>query len=75
MQIHICCGAWLSCSAAEIAKGLEMAVSTMNVGEKALVKCGPEYGYSKTRRPAQLTEGEPIEFEVELVRFEKASFL
>jgi hypothetical protein len=44
----------------------------MCVGERALIHCGPAFGWSIARhRPAACPTNAPLAFTVELVRFEK----
>lgn len=44
----------------------------MSVGERALIHCGPKFGWSIARhRPAACPANTPLAFTVELVRFEK----
>lgn len=54
----------------EVATGLQMALTTMTQGERALIICGPGYGYSDLRRPAGVASDAELHFEVKLLWFE-----
>jgi peptidylprolyl isomerase len=43
----------------------------MKVGEKALLKCTPEYAYGKTGSPPKIPANATLEFEVELLGFKE----
>lgn len=55
----------------EVAKGLQMALTSMKVGERAVITCSPEYGYSDLRRPDGVSKEDSLRFDVELLRHEK----
>lgn len=56
---------------AQMPKGVEIAVTSMKTGEKAAIKMGPGYGYSKARQPAGFAAGSALEFIIRIARFEK----
>lgn len=55
-----------------VPEGLEMCVKLMLPGELALVTSTSEYAYDKFPRPDLVPEGASVQWEVELVDFEKA---
>lgn len=54
-----------------VPEGFEMCVRLMLPGEIALVTCPPDYAYDKFLRPANVPEGAHIQWEIELLGFEK----
>ncbi|XP_010269697.1 PREDICTED: peptidyl-prolyl cis-trans isomerase PASTICCINO1 [Nelumbo nucifera] len=54
-----------------VPEGLEMCVRLMLPGEMALVTCPPDYAYDKFPRPNNVPEGAHIQWEIELLDFEK----
>ncbi|CAN6471532.1 unnamed protein product [Victoria cruziana] len=54
-----------------VPEGLEMCVRLMLPGEVALVTCPPDYAYDKFKRPENVPEGAHVQWEVELLDFEK----
>jgi hypothetical protein len=60
---------------AEQAKGVEMAVCAMRCGERAELTMTAKYGYSRTRRPADVPEAATLVIDVTVVRFEKENNL
>lgn len=55
-----------------VPEGLEMCVKLMLPGEIALVTSTSEYAYDKFPRPNLVHEGAAVQWEVELIDFEKA---
>ncbi|KAI5078705.1 hypothetical protein GOP47_0006376 [Adiantum capillus-veneris] len=55
-----------------VPEGLEMCVKLMLPGEIALVSSTSEYAYDKFKRPDLVPEGADVQWEVELLDFEKA---
>ncbi|KAL7248425.1 hypothetical protein ACSBR2_003201 [Camellia fascicularis] len=53
-----------------VPEGLEMCVRLMLPGEIALVTCPPDYAYDKFPRPANVSEGAHVQWEIELLGFE-----
>ena len=58
-------------TAAQVPKGLEMAVCQMNAGQQSLIRCCSDYGFSSTRRPAIVPIDAPLFFLVRVLRWEK----
>ena len=58
-------------AAAQVPKGLEMAVCQMNAGQQSLIRCCSDYGFSSTRRPAIVPVDAPLFFLVRVLRWEK----
>jgi len=56
---------------AQVAKGLEVALVGMRMGERAILKMPASYGYSDTRRPKQVPANASLIFTVHLRRTEK----
>jgi len=56
---------------ATVPKGLEMAVCQMRAQQRALVRCGPSYGFSATRRPKHVPADACLFFVVRVLRWEK----
>lgn len=58
-----------------VIKGWDICVSTMSIGEKCELKLTPEYAYgsegSSTGGSVNIPSDAAIEFEMELVSFEK----
>lgn len=57
--------------AAQVPKGLEMAVCQMNAGQQCLIRCCSDYGFSSTRRPPTVPIDAPLFFLVRVLRWEK----
>ncbi|KAH7404871.1 hypothetical protein KP509_15G048000 [Ceratopteris richardii] len=55
-----------------VPEALEMCVKLMLPGEIATVRSTSEYAYDKFKRPDLVPEGADVEWEVELIDFEKA---
>eukprot|EP00249_Psilotum_nudum_P006071 c19439_g1_i3 orf=498-2318(+) len=55
-----------------VPEGLEMCIKLMLPGEVACVTSAPEYAYDKFPRPESVPEGATVQWEVELLNFEKA---
>ena len=56
---------------AQVPRALEVAVTTLRVGAVVLIRTGPSYGYSTTRRPKGVPEDAPLELLFGLTRVEK----
>ncbi|KAK4480988.1 hypothetical protein RD792_011856 [Penstemon davidsonii] len=54
-----------------VPEGFEMCTRLMLPGEIALVTCPPDYAYDKFARPAEVPQGSYIQWEIELLDYEK----
>ncbi|KAK6120312.1 hypothetical protein DH2020_046003 [Rehmannia glutinosa] len=54
-----------------VPEGFEMCTRLMLPGEIALVTCPPDYAYDKFPRPAEVPQGAYIQWEIELLDYEK----
>ncbi|KAL3839469.1 hypothetical protein ACJIZ3_024060 [Penstemon smallii] len=54
-----------------VPEGFEMCTRLMLPGEIALVTCPPDYAYDKFERPAEVPQGSYIQWEIELLDYEK----
>ncbi|KAI3474788.1 hypothetical protein Pfo_030047, partial [Paulownia fortunei] len=54
-----------------VPEGFEMCTRLMLPGELALITCPPDYAYDKFPRPAEVPQGAYIQWEIELVDYEK----
>ena len=50
----------------QVIKGWDKGVATMRIGEKAILKCSPEYGYGVSGSPPKIPANATLLFEVEL---------
>ncbi|ESL07061.1 peptidylprolyl isomerase [Trypanosoma rangeli SC58] len=50
----------------QVIKGWDKGVATMQIGEKAVLKCSPEYGYGAAGSPPKIPANATLLFEVEL---------
>jgi FK506-binding protein 4/5 len=55
----------------QVIKGWDMGVATMKKGEKAVLKCLPEYGYGANGSPPKIPANATLLFEVELLDWSK----
>merc|ERR1712087_725438 len=53
--------------------GWEVGVSSMRVGEKAVLTCAPQYAYGEKGIPPTIPPSSTLEFEVELLAFEASA--
>lgn len=56
---------------AQSARGLEVALSALHVGDSALIRCSPSYGFPATKKPEEVPPAAPLEFAVTVGRCEK----
>ncbi|XP_003731211.1 peptidyl-prolyl cis-trans isomerase FKBP1A [Strongylocentrotus purpuratus] len=54
----------------EVVKGMDEGIAQMSVGEKANLKCSPDYGYGAMGYPGVIPGNAELTFEVELLRIE-----
>lgn len=54
-----------------VPEGFEMCTRLMLPGETSLVTCPPDYAYDKFPRPAEVPEGAHVQWEIELLDYEK----
>ncbi|KAL8517427.1 hypothetical protein ACS0TY_015605 [Phlomoides rotata] len=54
-----------------VPEGFEMCTRLMLPGEISLVTCPPDYAYDKFPRPAEVPQGAYIQWEIELLDYEK----
>ncbi|KAL2509634.1 Peptidyl-prolyl cis-trans isomerase PASTICCINO1 [Forsythia ovata] len=54
-----------------VPEGFEMCIRLMLPGEIALVTCPPDYAYDKFPRPANVPQGACVQWEIELLDYEK----
>ncbi|KAL6534325.1 G1/S-specific cyclin pas1 [Orobanche hederae] len=54
-----------------VPEGFEMCTRLMLPGEIALITCPPDYAYDKFPRPPEVPEGAYIQWEIELLDYEK----
>ncbi|ORC92355.1 peptidylprolyl isomerase [Trypanosoma theileri] len=50
----------------QVIKGWDKGIATMRIGEKAVLKCKPEYGYGASGSPPKIPANATLLFEVEL---------
>lgn len=55
----------------QVIKGWDQGFASMKVGEKALLKCLPEYAYGAPGSPPKIPANATLEFEVELLGFKE----
>jgi tetratricopeptide (TPR) repeat protein len=55
----------------QVIKGWDQGVATMRKGERAVLKCLPEYAYGKSGSPPKIPGDSTLLFEVELKNWEK----
>ena len=55
----------------QVIKGWDQGFGSMLVGEKAILKCLPEYAYGATGSPPKIPANATLEFEVELLGFKE----
>jgi hypothetical protein len=51
----------------QVIKGWDQGVATMRKGERAILKCAPEYGYGANGSPPTIPPGATLLFDVELL--------
>lgn len=55
----------------QVIKGWDQGFASMKVGEKAILKCAPDYAYGKSGSPPKIPGDATLEFEVELLGFKE----
>jgi len=55
----------------QVIKGWDTGFASMKIGEKAVLKCAPEYAYGKNGSPPKIPADATLLFEVELLGFEE----
>ena len=55
----------------QVIQGWDQGFASMKVGEKAVLKCAPEYAYGKSGSPPKIPGNATLEFEVELLGFKE----
>lgn len=55
----------------QVIKGWDQGFASMKVGERAILKCLPEYAYGASGSPPKIPGGATLEFEVELLGFKE----
>lgn len=55
----------------QVIKGWDQGFASMKIGEKALLKCKPEYAYGASGSPPKIPANATLEFEVELLGFQE----
>lgn len=55
----------------QVISAIDLSVASMKKGEIALITCSPEYGFGKLGCPPRIPPNASLEFEIELVSFEK----
>lgn len=53
----------------QVIKGWDQGFASMKIGEKAMLKCKPEYAYGASGSPPKIPANATLEFEVELLGF------
>lgn len=53
----------------QVIKGWDEGFGSMKIGEKAILKCAPEYAYGKAGSPPKIPSNATLEFEVELLSY------
>uniref|UniRef100_A0A0N4ZE27 peptidylprolyl isomerase n=1 Tax=Parastrongyloides trichosuri TaxID=131310 RepID=A0A0N4ZE27_PARTI len=53
----------------QVIKGWDIGVATMKVGEKAILRCRPEYAYGEHGSGSSIPPNATLDFEVEFLRF------
>lgn len=54
-----------------VIKGWDIAFQSMRVGEKAIIRCAPEYAYGERGAPPTIPPNSTLEFEVELLNIQE----
>eukprot|EP00927_Polykrikos_kofoidii_P079060 TRINITY_DN75850_c0_g1_i1.p1 TRINITY_DN75850_c0_g1~~TRINITY_DN75850_c0_g1_i1.p1 ORF type:complete len:395 (-),score=79.09 TRINITY_DN75850_c0_g1_i1:251-1387(-) len=54
----------------DVIHGWEVGVATMRRGEKALLRCAPNYAYGIEGHPPKIPPGATLDFEIELLKWE-----
>ena len=55
----------------KVIKGWDVGIASMKEGEIANLRCSPKYAYGKAGSPPEIPPNATLNFEVELIKWEK----